>query len=718
MFMASFDTLQKLAQHPQWLPPRSDVRVFLGEPGAPEANKTTVEPGNVFSPGMYTFGVTWWLRHPDSGEVFATETAPLEALRWRYEEGYLPLLHCETQFGVLQVRHTLFQDGTARERSEAVCGRISLNNPDSSPQSMQLYVALRSLGPAGGPLTSLAVGQDKQSFWNQERDLPLLVFAEQPSGIGCGVGDAYPLTIQGDVPLELECSDSEGWCFGLARFDLTLHAGETTHIHLDCPQQTHGSLQRDLPGTATPRPHLFEARFTAHAQQWRNRFSTIDLDVPDRDFRNAFFAGLQHMLVATVGDQIRIAPLSYPLPWLRDSVYIMRCFDLAGMHDVARGGANYSARNDFFGGFGAEGDAPGQGLWALIEHYRITRDKAWLTEVYPAIQRKCEWIFLMRRTGEPIRVVVDTPVLAFTHAMRASGIICLAAQDGIIMGSMDHGIHYALGWVNHWSLCGLREAAFAARELGFSEDATRYEGEAQALQQAFDQFVNNNPWLLQEERTVNSLFWPSRAWYHAEDRSIAIDAFQNWWRNKRFKDAEFIPEPYWLYFEAAQAHNALLIGDPQPAWQVVDYRMSHQDLPGLYGLREGGDGVGTDNAVNGVTLIKQLRGCQKFDSITPHGWSQAEFWLLQRAILVEEWEDGLMIFAGIPSSWLCSNAHIAFRNFPTTYGCVTAEMHVSADSKAAQIILTGVEPGTPVRLRLKDTVYTTTADPLVIQLIL
>jgi hypothetical protein len=67
--MASIETLEKLKEHPEWIAPRSDVRVFLGEPGAPEATKTTVEPGNVFSPGMLTYGVTWWLRFPENGHL-------------------------------------------------------------------------------------------------------------------------------------------------------------------------------------------------------------------------------------------------------------------------------------------------------------------------------------------------------------------------------------------------------------------------------------------------------------------------------------------------------------------------------------------------------------------------------------------------------------------------------------------------------------------------
>jgi hypothetical protein len=107
-----------------------------------------------------------------------------------------------------------------------------------------------------------------------------------------------------------------------------------------------------------------------------------------------------------------------------------------------------------------------------------------------------------------------------------------------------------------------------------------------------------------------------------------VEAFQRWWQANRLREGVFTPEPYWLYFESAQAHNALLFGDRDIPWQVIDYRLSHQDVPGLFGLREGGDGVGTDNAVLGVTLINQLRGCHIYDDTTPHGWSHAEFWLL------------------------------------------------------------------------------------------
>jgi hypothetical protein len=128
--MASYDALKALAEHPDRIALRSDRRVFPGEPGLPEATKTTVEPGNVASRGMRSFGVTWWLRFAhesgapqDDGRYFnTTETAPLDSLRWRYEGGYLPLLHCETQLRGIAVQHSPFQDSSTRTFRASMAG--------------------------------------------------------------------------------------------------------------------------------------------------------------------------------------------------------------------------------------------------------------------------------------------------------------------------------------------------------------------------------------------------------------------------------------------------------------------------------------------------------------------------------------------------------------------------------------------------------------------
>ena len=696
--MASFETLRQLELHPEWLPPRSDLRVFLGQPGAPEATKTTVEPGNAFSPGMMTFGVTWWLRLPHNGSFFAPEAAPLADLVWSYVEGSLPVIRCQLQWNGLRAEHLLFQDGSSADFSEAAAARIRLENILPEALDIQLFLVLRSLGPAGGPLKGLMTGLDGRSIWDSRRDLLLLAADQAPSQSGCGIGDPTTLAQVGQCPAPAQVEDPAGWCFGLLRYDVRLEAGQSWSVALDCPQHTYGALSGELPNHARACPEAFDQRLQTHLESWRDQFSAIQLDLPDADFRNAFFAGLQHMLTAMVGEQARIAPLAYPLPWLRDSVFIIRCLDLAGFHAQARAATGYIARHDFFGGFGAEGDAPGQGLWALVQHYRLTRDLEWLKEVYPSIQRKVEWLLKMRQADHPLQICADTPVLAFTHAQRATGVICLAGQDGIIQGAMDHQVRGSLGWVNHWAICGLREAAHAAHELNRPKEVRACLNEADDLQRALVRYAQDNPDYFTHARTANSLLWPTRAWANYLEESRR--AFDDWYARKREPGGHYQPEPYWLYFEAAQAHNALLFGERERAWRVMDYRLRHQDLPGLYGWREGGDGIGAENAIQGTTLIPLLRGCQKIDCITPHGWSQAELWLLQRAMLVEEWQDGLLLFAGVPQSWLQPGTRIAFRGLPTWYGTLSAVLQVDPQGTSARVAVSGAFADTPLTLRL------------------
>lgn len=706
--MASLETIEKLQEHPEWIAPRSDTRVFLGQPGAPEATKTTVEPGNTFSPGMRTFGVTWWLRFPRDDSFLAPELAPIDSLVWRYDEGFLPLIHCDVEANEIAVRHSLFQDGEAADFSEAVCGRLELVSTASESTDLQLFIALRSLGPAGGPIPDLTIGADGASFWLSERNLPLMGVDQPPTALGCGVGDPSAWARRGDTPAGQCVQDAQGWCFGLMRYDLSLAPGDSWRVRFDCPQQTYGNLEDDVISTASLRPEQFEPRRDEHLAAWRARLGSIDLDVPDPDFRSAFFAGLQHMLTAIVGEQARITPLAYPLPWLRDSIFIIRSLDLAGLHEQARVLTEYCARNDFFGGFGAEGDSPGQGIWAIVQHYRLTNDRAWLEQHYAAIQRKCAWLVRMRRTERPIQIIVDTPTLAYTHAERASGIICLAAADGLIRGSMDHGIDYSVGWINQWAICGLREAAYAASELDERADAVKYQTEADELFDALRAFADRTPDYFAHDRTAISLLWPTRTW--EGDPSVVAAPFDEWWQSHRGTTEEFIPEPLWIYFEFAQAHNALLLGAWQRVWDVLSFRFQHQDVPGLYGWREGGNGIGTRNASQGVTLFHQLRGCQRFDSITPHGWSNAEMWLLQRAMLVEEWQDGLLLFAGVPPWWLTAGNDISFRDFPTWFGKVSAKLTVNASGTGARVIASGIAPGTRVTVRLVNQTVTHQCD--------
>lgn len=76
--------------------------------------------------------------------------------------------------------------------------------------------------------------------------------------------------------------------------------------------------------------------------------------------------------------------------------------------------------------------------------------------------------------------------------------------------TMDHGVAYSVGWVNHWAICGLREAADAAEALGHMDDAQTWRAEAVDLQASLKSYAQNHPAFFGYERTTNSLLWPTQ----------------------------------------------------------------------------------------------------------------------------------------------------------------------------------------------------------------
>ena len=156
-------------------------------------------------------------------------------------------------------QHLLFQDGSHEDRSEAVCAQLNLTNLQAVEIRLEVFIPLRSLGPAGGPIHTLAVGASQQSFWIDQPKRPLLEFNRLPDAIGCGIGDPSADFKRGEIPQKSSVTDPAGWCFGLARFDLTLKPGEWWGLTYDCPLVTRGYLADQLPATVSPHPEQFRS---------------------------------------------------------------------------------------------------------------------------------------------------------------------------------------------------------------------------------------------------------------------------------------------------------------------------------------------------------------------------------------------------------------------------------------------------------------------------
>ena len=102
----------------------------------------------------------------------------------------------------------------------------------------------------------------------------------------------------------------------------------------------------------------------------------MELDLPDQRFVDCLDAQVAHLMMGLLDRRTPPGePTNYPLAWQRDGVAVVAGLVRAGQLEVAKELGQYFAENDFFGGFGAEGDAPGQGL-RVMEDVAVPRARS------------------------------------------------------------------------------------------------------------------------------------------------------------------------------------------------------------------------------------------------------------------------------------------------------------------------------------------------------
>jgi hypothetical protein len=353
--------------------------------------------------------------------------------------------------------------------------------------------------------------------------------------------------------------------------------------------------------------------------------------------------------------------MNYPLAWQRDGAYVLVALARSGERARLRDLAREFAKTDFFGGFGAEADAPGLSLWALANVSAALADPEFDREIWPDLARKAALIERLRSTTGQVRAPFAGPVVPVYRNGKDLDLVADPARDGLIEGRMDW--HRPLFYVNAVSYAGLVGAAEIARRGGHAAEAAAWSAQADALRQDWRRaFGAGERDQLDDDRTAISGLWPSEIADPLAYQRL-LDAR---WRATRTSDGGLRSRPLWTYFTLAEAHQWLRLGRPDRVWPTLRWFWARQPAPGLYTLWEG------DREENGFGLWSAERGWMKPPNVTPHYWAAAEMLLLQLEMLaaVEGPPEHaqLVIGAGVPRSWL---AHpVSVRNIGTSRGPV------------------------------------------------
>jgi len=207
------------------------------------------------------------------------------------------------------------------------------------------------------------------------------------------------------------------------------------------------------------------------ARGWRAQGDRgMRLELPAGRLADAVDANRRYLLLFHDGPDVTPGPYTYHRFWFRDAAYLLRAMDRYGFHrEAAEVIAHFHTRqrvDGFFFSQRQEWDANGAALFAMAEHWRLTRD---LSCIDPGVVAAgVQWI--ERKRGSKRRR--NDPVLR--GLMPAS----ISAEH---LGPFDY--YY---WDSFWSLRGLLDGAELLAASGMEEQAEQARVWAQGLSDALD----------------------------------------------------------------------------------------------------------------------------------------------------------------------------------------------------------------------------------------
>jgi hypothetical protein len=597
--------------------PRSRGHVILAVPGTAQDQKAYHEPGGSLSPAPGSFGLSVWVLDRNSTVQKTSDTILLDQIqqRFRWDAGKAaPSVLTETPE---------YQMEWAPLRP----GRWLLRLQTKSLQHLAL--AIRSVGPAGGPVSTLE--------WDGQHLVVNGRWSVQvtPKPVTAVIGEEGPVNWSVARSSDTRWRGHTGW--GYAR------------IELDDSRDWSVLVDDSWTAGVVPRPIASTSR-------------GVNAMMPDERFATSLLAQEAHLLMSLIGNQTRPSdPLSFPYPSVGSAAYITAALSRTGHGVLAADLARFLAEHDFFGGHGAEADAPGLSLWALEEAAVRLHDPVLDLALWPDVHRKAELILAMRQAKQRVSRESLGPVLPVERDNPDLHVVAEPAQAGLIVrrGGVaprvtDNAVSYR----------GLQDAASLARRLKRMDDAGRWQRAAVELKDSWQQYFQlTGPATNIADKVALGSVWVSGLGPSLPGPLLAT--LEAHWASTHDSHGDFRTWPAWTYHDLAEAHEWLLLGRPDRVWDTVKWFWTHQASPGLYSWWQGDNRylaikpdtvvLGTNDAHYAFGEWDRIRGWATPPHVTPHYWTAAEMLLLQLDMLASEElaasEPTVVIAGGLPSAW-------------------------------------------------------------------
>jgi hypothetical protein len=428
-------------------------------------------------------------------------------------------------------------------------------------------------------------------------------------------------------------------------------------------------------------------------QYWNDFFAgAAKFDLPDPVLTDIFLSRLatREILDVKINDRVwynACSPFFYFDFSYRDHCYSVISRDMGGMHqgakkladtycvdaaDIKEQGPIWFKGEPLKLGMQEDGlwltrpgqyDTPGQNLWGLVEHYKLSGDRDWLEKTaYPYIRRGAMWIVNSRHNH--MKTVGDP-------ADPRYGLIEPGAME---VGRLGKGVH--MYYMDAFAVLGLKETADAALALGKQDDYKMFHQEYLDLRNALLRAFRYN-----FKRTG---LYEGTLWYGVEQEPGDAGMYGDW------------------------AHNALVWPcgaiDPQdPMWTATLREMDYRTQTAGAGMHEGWPYIGTDRAVSYILCGEPEKTLDYFCAFTdcaggtfswgegysdilcagdqPHNWADIMWIILFRNLFVFEDGDTLYLTPATFRRWMEGDKPVVAEGLPTYFGVLDLKVQPSKDGR-------------------------------------
>lgn len=472
-------------------------------------------------------------------------------------------------------------------------------------------------------------------------------------------GGALKFLVRGQLPPAMEVEDESGYASGALRFDLDLEPGQGQEVFLAVPV---GPLGHENFAVAPGPEALVQA-----TRWWEEKLGSVELHLPPDapNVSDSFKTCAAHILINRDGPALCPGPRRYSRAWIRDGAIMGAALIRAGIPEPLRDFIRWYARHqredgnipDCTGQEGAEWlpefDAFGEFVFAVVEYYRFTGDRDFLTEMEPAASAALDFM-------EGLRAKRLTDEYRSPEKRVFYGLLPESMSHE---GYMAHPVHAY--WDDFWGVRGLRDGAFMAGTLGNARKAAR-------LASLWDSFSENVRASLAAVIVRNGIDYVPGSVEHLDfdptSTSIAVglldetqllppaqtaNTFDRYVAAFRKRAAGAPDSNNYTAYEIRNIGALVRLARRDAAVELLEFMLGDRRIPHWNQWPE----ISWRDP-SGPSFVGDL----------PHTWISAEYILALSSLFAYERGRTLVIAAGVVEAWLPEGFEVKVVNLPTYYG--------------------------------------------------